>query len=154
MGKNATTVTHSLIIEKPLLSVWNTVINMDNMPKWARGVEKILSIEPPGEIKLGTKVVDIGLGLKKRWPETFWVDIYEPYKKIGFKWKGSYGTAYVRYGFEDIGEMTKFNGETYGNYVFPFSMILQFMRKTADNNFKATMENIKRICCGETGFKK
>jgi uncharacterized membrane protein len=155
MGKDATSVTNSVMIEKPLSVVWEIVTKMENMPQWARGVKRIISVEPPGEIKLGSTVVDIGLGLKKRWPETFLVDIYEPFKKVGFKWEGSYGTAYVRYEFEDIGgDKTKFNGETYGKYTFPFSLILQFMRKTANNNFKATMENIKRICNGERGFKK
>jgi hypothetical protein len=154
VDKDPTNVSHSVIIDKPVAEVWNVLTDMNNMPLWARGVEKILSIDPPGDIVLGSKVTDIGLGLKRRWPETFWVDMFAPCEAIGFKWEGSYGTAYVRYRLEDFSGKTKLHGETYGNYRFPFSFILQFMGKTANDNFKAGLENIRKICNGERGFKK
>ena len=154
MSKSSASVSLSIVINKPLQEVWNVVAEINNMPFWARGVERILKIDPPGDIVLGTKVTDIGLGLKKRWPETFWVDIFEPYKMIGFKWEGSYGTAYVRYKFEDLYGKTNLHGETYGDYRFPFSLVLRFMSKTANDNFKATLENIRKISYGEKGFKK
>lgn len=154
MRKNPANVSHSVVIEKPIQAVWKVLTDMSNMPLWARGVEKILSIDPPGEITLGTKVTDIGLGLKRRWPETFWVDKFVPYETIGFKWVGSYGTAYVRYRLEDLSGKTKLHGETYGNYRFPFSLILQFMRKTANDNFEAGLENMRKLCHGEKEFKK
>jgi hypothetical protein len=152
--KDPTNVSSSVVIEKPVQDVWRVLTDMNNMPFWARGVEKILSIDPPGEIALGTRVTDIGLGLKRRWPETFWVDVFTPYETIGFKWMGSYGTAYVRYRLEDLSGKTRLHGETYGDYRFPFSLILQFMGKTASDNFRAGLENIKRLCHGERGFKK
>lgn len=154
MRKSPAHVTHSIRIDRPVQAVWEVVTDITNMPLWARGVEKILHVDPPGELALGTKVTDIGLGLKKRWPETFWVDIFEPYERIGFKWHGSYGTAYVRYQFADCSGSTQFRGETYGDYRFPFSLLLPLLRKTANDNFRATLENIRRICYGEKDFQK
>lgn len=154
MSKDPTHVKHAVVIDKPVQEVWNVLTDVNNMPLWARGVEKILSVEPPGSMALGTKVTDIGLGLKKRWPETFVVDVYQPFETIGFKWEGSYGTAYVRYQFEDVSGKTKLHGETYGDYRFPFSFILQFMGKTANDNFKAGLENIRKLCHGEREFEK
>lgn len=154
MPEKSMHVQHSILIERPPAEVWGVVTNINNMPYWARGVEKILDINPPGRLQLGTKVTDIGLGLKKRWPETFWVDIYTPYEKIGFKWQGAYGTAYVRYRFANENGTTRLDGETYGEYRFPFSLILPLLRKTGNENFRATLENIRKICYGEKNFQK
>lgn len=154
MRESPVHVTHSVLIERPVEAVWEVVTNIENMPRWARGVEKILQVDPPGKLALGTKVTDIGLGLKKRWPETFWVDIFEPCERIGFKWQGSYGTAYVRYRLTDQAGSTRLDGETYGDYRFPYTLILPLMRKTANQNFRATLENIRKLCYGEREFQK
>lgn len=143
MKTKSTTVTHSVIVNRSVKDTWNFLTNFHNMPKWARGVDKILEISE-GQIGVGTKVTDIGLGLKKRWPETFWVDEYEPEKTLGLVWKGSYGTAHVRYTLEPDQNGTKLTGHTYGDYRFPFSIILLFMAKTANDNFKAGLANIKK----------
>lgn len=147
-------VRYSIIIDRPVEAVWQVVTDIHTMPYWARGVEKILDVDPPGALALGTRVTDIGLGLKKRWPETFWVDVFEPQERIGFKWQGSYGTAYVRYQLTDCNGSTQLDGETYGDYRFPYSLILPLLRKTANQNFQATLENIRRICYGEKNFQK
>lgn len=154
MRDNPVHVTHAVIIERPVQAVWEVVTDIHQMPLWARGVEKILDVDPPGKLTLGTKVTDIGLGLKKRWPETFWVDIFEPQESIGFQWQGSYGTAYVRYQLADYAGSTRLSGETYGDYRFPFSLILPLLRKTANQNFRATLENIRKLCYGEKDFQK
>lgn len=144
MKTKSTTVTHSVIVHKPVKDTWDFLTNFNNMPKWARGVDKILEISPR-PVKVGTKVTDIGLGLKRRWPETFWVNDLQPLQTIELMWKGSYGTAYVRYTLEPHPDDTKLTGHTYGDYRFPFSILLLFMSKTANNNFKAGLANIKKF---------
>lgn len=140
----STTVTSSVIVDRPVADVWNFLTDFNNMPKWARGVAEIIDISP-GPIGVGTKVTDIGLGIKRRWPETFWVTDFEPHKLLGLMWKGSYGKAFVHYTFEPASaNTTKLTGHTYGDYRFPFSFILLFMKKTANENFKAGLANIKR----------
>ena len=144
MKTNSTTVQHSVIINRPVEATWNFLTDFNNMPKWARGVEEIIEISP-GPIGVGTKVTDIGLGLKRRWPETFWVEEFVPYQALGLVWKGAYGTAHVRYTLESVPEGTKLTGYTFGDYRFPFSIILLFMAGTARRNFQAGLTNIKHF---------
>lgn len=140
----STTVTVSVIVNRPVKEVWDFLTNFNNMPKWARGVAEIIEISP-GPVRVGTKVTDIGLGIKRRWPETFWVTEFEDQKVLGLMWKGSYGKAFVRYTMESASETTtKLTGHTYGDYRFPFSILLLFMSKTANENFKAGLANIKK----------
>jgi hypothetical protein len=114
------------------------------MPKWARGVAKIVEISP-GPIIVGTKVTDIGVGLKRRWPETFWVDELVTNEVLGLMWEGAYGTAHVRYTLTDVPEGTLLAGSTYGDYRFPYSIILLFMSRVAIRNFRAGLENIRKF---------
>lgn len=144
MRTNSTTVQHSVIINRPVEATWNFLTDFNNMSKWARGVEEIIEISP-GPIGVGTKVTDIGLGLKRRWPETFWVNEFVPHQTLGLVWKGAYGTAHVCYTLEAVPEGTKLTGLTYGDYRFPFSIILLFMAGTARRNFHAGLANIKHF---------
>jgi hypothetical protein len=140
----STTVTSSIVINRPVKEVWDFLTNFNNMPKWARGVAEITEISP-GPIGVGTKVTDIGLGIKRRWPETFWVTEFESPKALGLMWQGAYGKVFVRYTLEPASAgTTTLTGHTYGDYRFPFSILLLFMAKTANDNFKAGLANIKK----------
>lgn len=144
MKTKSSTITTSVTIDRPVKEVWDFLTDFNNMPKWARGVDKIIEISP-GPVGVGTKVTDIGLGIKRRWPETFWVTEFEPHKTLELTWKGSYGKAVVRYTLEPASDTTtKFTGHTYGDYKFPISILIMFMSKTANDNFKAGLANIKK----------
>lgn len=144
MRTKSTTVKYSVVVNCPVDHLWNFLIDFNNMPKWARGVDSILEISP-GPVRVGTKVTDVGLGLKRHWPETFWVDEFDDHKKIGLVWKGSYGTAYVRYTLDKLDEGVRLTGDTFGDYRFPFVIILLFMSRTANSNFQAGLNNIKNL---------
>lgn len=144
MDPKSTTVRHSVIVRRPVQETWAILTDFHTMPRWARGVEEILEISPE-PVGRGTKVTDIGLGLRRRWPETFWVDEFVPHEVLGLVWKGAYGTAHVRYTLAAVADGTLLSGFTYGDYRFPFSLVLLFMARTAERNFRAGLENIKRL---------
>lgn len=144
MDTKSTTVRHSVVVRRPVKETWDLLTDFRTMPRWARGVEEVLEISPL-PVGLGTKVTDIGLGLRRRWPETFWVDEFVPHQVLGLVWKGAYGTAHVRYTLEAVPDGTRLSGFTYGDYRFPFSLVLLFMARTARRNFEAGLADIKRL---------
>lgn len=64
---------------------------------------------------------------------------------LGLVWRGLYGTAHVRYTLKAAPQGTQLTGSTYGDYRFPFWIILMFMSRTANRNFRAGLENIKKF---------
>lgn len=144
MRTASTTVQHSVVVHRPVAQTWALLTDFSMMPRWARGVAEIVEISP-GPLRVGTTVTDIGLGLRRRWPETFCVDELVPEQVLGLVWRGSYGTAHVRYVLEVVSEGTRLTGSTFGDYRFPFSVVLLFMARTADRNFRAGLAAIKRL---------
>lgn len=149
----STTVTESVVVRGSVADTWAYLTDFRNMPSWARGVERILSISP-GPTGEGTTVTDVGYGIKRRWPETFRVEEYEPERTLGLIWNGAYGTAHVRYTLEARPEGTLLTGHTFGDYRFPFSLLLAFMGRTATENFTAGLENIRDRVEGTCGRER
>lgn len=138
------TVVHSVHIDRPVHETWEFLTDFDNMPKWARGVERIVEVstDPVG---LGTRVTDIGLGGGMRWREEFSVEEFEPLCRLGLLWSGAYGTARVRYTLHARDGGTTLIGHTFGEYPFPFSVAIAALSGTATSNFRAGLENIKQL---------
>ncbi len=67
---SSTTVEYTVTVNRSVEDTWRFLTEFENMPKWARGVAEIVAISP-GPLAVGTTVTDIGLGLKRRWRETF-----------------------------------------------------------------------------------
>lgn len=93
---SSTTVEYTVTVNRSVEDTWRFLTEFENMPKWARGVAEIVAISP-GPLAVGTTVTDIGLGLKRRWRETFSVEELVPGQVLGLVWRGLYGTAHVRY---------------------------------------------------------
>lgn len=144
MQTKNTTLRDSVIIYSPIEKTWKFLTDFNNVPKWDLGVEKIIEISP-GPVGVGTKVTDIGLGLKRHWPETFWVNEFTPNHILGLVWKGSYGTAHVRYTLEEVPEGTKLNAFTYGDYRFPWVIFTLILGRASKQNFHGDLVNIKRL---------
>jgi hypothetical protein len=144
MKTRSTTVEHTVIVHRSVEDTWEFLTDFQNMPKWARGVAEIVEISP-GPLAVGSKVKDVGLALKRHWPETFWVEELVPNRVLGLVWKGAYGAAHVRYTLNAVPDGTRLTGSTHGDYRFPFWIILLFMAKTAKRNFQAGLENIKKF---------
>lgn len=140
----STTVEYAVTVNRSVEDTWRFLTEFENMPKWARGVAEIVEISP-GPLAVGTTVTDVGLGLKRRWRETFTVDELVPNRVLGLAWRGLYGTAHVRYTLTPAPQGTHLTGSTYGDYRFPFWIIVMFMSKTANRNFRAGLENIKKF---------
>lgn len=141
----STTVKYTVTVNRSVDDTWQFLTEFENMPKWARGVAEIVEISP-GPLAAGTTVTDVGLGLKRRWRETFSVEELVPGQVLGLVWRGLYGTAHVRYTLEAAPQGTQLTGSTYGDYRFPFWIVLMFMSRTANRNFRAGLENTKKLC--------
>jgi hypothetical protein len=140
----STTIEHTVLVHRSVEDTWRVLTDFNNMPKWARGVAEIVAISP-GPLAVGTTVTDVGLGLKRHWRETFSVEELVPNQVLGLVWRGSYGAAHVRYTLQVAPQGTLLTGATYGDYRFPFWIILTFMSNTANRNFRAGLENIKKL---------
>jgi len=135
---------HSIIINRPLDEVWNYLSNVENMPKWDRGVleAKQTSEGLPG----------VGSTVQTRRQLLGWQRIgklriseYVPNKIISLQ--GSLGsmTAQIRYAFEPVEGGTRMTGTSEVELGGLWKLITPILTPMLERDGREDLANVKRI---------
>lgn len=134
----------SIVINRPVETVWDYISNFDNMPIWSTGtVEMRLLSEPP--VRKGTTYVWVGQALGQRMEVTSEVTEFEPNRAWAYKSiSGPFASA-ARYSVEPADGGTRVTASAGGEMSGLFKLAEPVMAAMMKRQFEGAMANLKDI---------
>jgi carbon monoxide dehydrogenase subunit G len=143
-GNTMTKFEESIIINRPVEEVWKFLGNVENMPKWDRGVLEAKQISE-GPMGVGSTVQIVRQFFGRRRIGNFRVTDAVPNRTVAIQAKAKWITGQVRYSFEPVGGATRMTstGEVeLGGWLKLIAPILIPMLK---RDGREDLANVKRV---------
>ncbi len=138
------TIAQSVIINRPVEEVWKFMSNIENAPKWDRGVIAARQISE-GPLGVGTTLQTTRLLLGRRRTPNYVVSEYEPNQKITLKAFLGPFQGQVRFAFVSVSNGTRFTQSFEVQSSGWWNLITPLLVRMFTRDGEADLANIKRI---------
>ena len=138
------TIEQSVIINRPVEEVWEFISNIENAPKWDRGVIAARQISE-GPLGVGTTLQTTRLLLGRRRTPNYVVSEYEPNQKIALKAFLGPFQGQVRFAFDSVSGGTRFTQSLEMQSSGWWNLITPLLVRMFTSDGEADLANIKRI---------
>jgi uncharacterized protein YndB with AHSA1/START domain len=137
---------HTVRINRPPADVFRYLTDVEKAPEWQASA---LEVSPEGEIGVGARIREIRNFLGRRAESTLEVTEYEPGRRFSLRVVSGPLPFEVRHALAPDGEGTRLDwvAET-DTSRFP-KLAVRMMAGTAERQFKADLERLKRVLEGD-----
>jgi uncharacterized protein YndB with AHSA1/START domain len=133
----------SIVIERPVESVFDFVTDLEKNPRWQSGMENA-EVTSDGPVSKGTTYRCTNTFMGKRYDTEGVVSEYAPNRKCSFRFKAGEVTGETRFIFEPIDGATHFTaeGEIHLSLFFPIKSLANLK---AERKVRQDLSDLKKI---------